>query len=44
MTYSEAADKTEPGFAGLFTTKFADDRIGIDCSRLPKTLVTSGTV
>jgi iron complex outermembrane recepter protein len=29
MTYSEAADKTEPGFAGLFTTKFADDRIGI---------------
>ncbi len=29
MTHSEAADKTEPGFAGLFTTKFADDRIGI---------------
>jgi iron complex outermembrane recepter protein len=28
-TYSQAADKTEPGFAGLFTTKFADDRIGI---------------
>ncbi|WP_296679433.1 TonB-dependent receptor [Novosphingobium sp.] len=28
-TYSEGADKFEPGFAGLFTTKLADDSIGI---------------
>lgn len=28
-TYSDGVDKFEPGFAGLFTTTFADDRIGI---------------